>query len=75
MPRSQIGNTEAALRGEPDGVLALGAVLCVIIGAVAAEDAALRRPPWHTWLVSGGLVGGVVAIVVAFVWIGRLLPG
>jgi hypothetical protein len=60
--------------GEPVCVVPLAVTLCVIIGAMAVEHAQERRPAWHTWLTSLGIIAGVVATIAVFVVVGRQLP-
>jgi hypothetical protein len=55
-------------------VVSLAIALSGLIAALAAQHTAERRPAWHTWLDSLGLIVGFGVIIAAFVWVGRGLP-
>jgi hypothetical protein len=55
-------------------VVPLAVSISAIIAAIAAQYTIERRPLWHTWLASLGVIGGFVAIIAVFIWVGRQLP-
>jgi hypothetical protein len=55
-------------------VFPLAVFLSAAIAGIALDHVREGRPPWHTWLVSLGIIAGVSATIAAFVWVGRQLP-